>query len=150
MPHGGVTVVALRPTVAPVTVTYRVRFEVDDAQLSALHARAFAEPVNVVPWQQRLARHSVSWVGAFDGDALVGFVHLVWDGGAHAFLLDTIVNPAHQRRGIGRALVHHAVEAARGAGCNWLHVDFEPRLQHFYLQVCGFQPTAAGLVRLGS
>lgn len=131
-------------------VKYHVRFEIDDAQLSALHSRAFAEPLSVVAWQQRLARHAVSWVGAFDGDELVGFVQLVWDGGQHAFLLDTIVDPAHQHSGIGRTLVSHAAGAARLAGCRWLHVDYEPHLEHFYLDVCGFRPTAAGLARLSS
>lgn len=39
-------------------------------------------------------------------------------------------------------------ERARVAGCEWLHVDFEPRLRRFYLDACGFRPTEAGLIRL--
>lgn len=36
-------------------------------------------------------RHSLGWVCArFDG-ALVGFVNVAWDGAAHAFILDTVV-----------------------------------------------------------
>ena len=30
----------------------------------------------------------------------------------------------------------------------WLHVDFEDRLQHFYVRRCGFRPTHAGLIEL--
>ena len=29
-----------------------------------------------------------------------------------------------------------------------LHVDFEDHLRPFYLDVCGFSPTNAGLIRL--
>jgi hypothetical protein len=35
------------------------------------------------------------------------------------------------------------------AGCGWLHVDFEDHLAPFYLESCGFRPTAAGVLRLG-
>ncbi|MDP9445170.1 MAG: GNAT family N-acetyltransferase [Actinomycetota bacterium] len=130
---------------------YRVRCLVDDAELTALHALAFGAtaPGVTVPWQQRLDQYAVTWVGAFDQDGLqVGFAQAVWDGGRHAFLLDTIVHPEHQRRGVGRTLVSHVVVAAREAGCEWLHVDFEPHLRSFYWDSCGFRPTDAGLVRL--
>lgn len=127
----------------------RVRFAVDDAALSELHALAVgATAAEPHPWAERLARHSLTWVGAFDGERLVGFVHVVWDGGAHAFLLDTVVHPERQRGGLGRALVAAAVAEARRAGCAWLHVDYEPELAAFYRDACGFAPTEAGLLRL--
>ena len=100
-----------------------------------------------MPWAARLERHSVSWVGAFAGDVLVGFVHACWDGGAHAFVLDPVVHPDRQPRGIGRRLVQTLVVEARAAGCRWLHVDHEPGLAAFY-RACGFRPPAAGLLRL--
>ena len=43
-----------------------------------------------------LAR-SLTYVAAYDtvggGEQLVGFVNVAWDGGIHAFLLDTTVHP---------------------------------------------------------
>ncbi len=125
-----------------------VRFPVDDRELTDLHARAFGNsPDGPEPWAERLARHGVSWVGAFVGDRLVGFVHACGDGGRHAFLLDTVVDPEQQGRGIGRALVQRLVAEVRGAGCEWLHVDYEPGLAPFYRD-CGFAPTEAGLLRV--
>jgi GNAT superfamily N-acetyltransferase len=85
---------------------------------------------------------------AHHGGRLVGFVKLAWDGGHHAFVLDTTVHPDHQRRGIGRRLVERAAEVARRSGVEWLHVDYEPGLEGFYAR-CGFRPTPAGLIRLG-
>lgn len=126
----------------------RVRFPVHDAALTGLHARAFGnDPGPPQPWATRLARHSIAWVGAFDGTELVGFVHACGDGGRHAFLLDTVVDLAHQRQGIGRTLVRALVAEVTAAGCDWLHVDYEPHLASFYA-ACGFRPTTAGLLRL--
>jgi ribosomal protein S18 acetylase RimI-like enzyme len=90
---------------------------------------------------------SLLYVAAFADARLIGFVKVVWDGGVHAFLLDTSVHRDFQRRGIGRELVTHAIAASKERGCHWMHVDFEPHLEPFYAD-CGFQPTLAGLVNL--
>jgi GNAT superfamily N-acetyltransferase len=125
------------------------RFDVDDVQLSVLHAVAFGgDPAVVTPWAARLERHALTWIGAFDAGRLVGFVQVCWDGGAHAFLLDTAVDPDWQHRGIGARLVKAATDDAAAAGCEWLHVDFEPHLTSFYLDRCGFRSTPAGVLRL--
>jgi GNAT superfamily N-acetyltransferase len=87
------------------------------------------------------------WVCATDGARLVGFVNVAWDGGAHAFLLDTSVHPDYQRRGIGTALVREAIALARVGSAEWLHVDYEEGLEPFY-RGCGFQSTPAGLLYL--
>ncbi len=128
-----------------------VRFPVDDPELSALHARAFgARPGDVRPWADRLLRHALTWMGAFDEGRLSGFVQVCWDGGEHAFLLDTAVDPDRQRRGIGVRLIRAAAAEARAAGCTWLHVDFEPHLASFYRDACGFAGTEAALLHLGA
>jgi GNAT superfamily N-acetyltransferase len=100
-------------------------------------------------WWDRIRPHSLGWGTARDGDGLlIGFVNLAWDGGDHAFLLDPKTRPSHQHRGIGTALVGLAADAARSAGCEWLHVDFAPELAPFYFEACGFTATDAGLLRL--
>ena len=133
----------------PTSVAIRVDFPVDDVSLSQLHAVAFGNaPGVVLPWAERLRRHSLCWVGAFDQDSLIGFVHACWDGGLHAFLLDTVVDPRYQRQGVGQELVPSLVQQVRAAGCRWLHVDYEPHLSSFYREACGFKATNAGLLRL--
>ena len=100
-------------------------------------------------WWDRIRPHSLGWVTARIGEGtLIGFVNVAWDGGDHAFLLDTKVRPEHQRRGIGTALVRIAARHARDAGCEWLEVDFDEPLAPFYYDACGFAPTPAGLLRL--
>jgi ribosomal protein S18 acetylase RimI-like enzyme len=127
----------------------RVRFSVEDEELSDLHARAFGSRLtDVTPWASRLSRHSLTWIGAFDGQTLVGFIHACWDGGRHAFLLDAVVDPAYQRRGLGQSLVRALIHEVKDSGCDWLHVDYEPHLTDFYTRACGFRTTAAGLLHL--
>ena len=102
-----------------------------------------------VGWWDRVRPISLGWVTARGSDGnLVGFINVAWDGGHHAFLLDTKTRGSHQHRGIGTQLVAIAVREATSAGCEWLHVDFSEDLAPFYLDACGFVPTAAGLIRL--
>lgn len=130
-------------------IVYDTRGTVDDAALTELHSRAFgAVHDGVVPWSQRRARHSLTWAAAYDGDRLVGFVNVIGDGGEHAVVLDTMVDPDWQGHGVGRRLVGAAVDAARDAGCTWLHIDYLPEHADFYERACGFTPTSAGLMRL--
>lgn len=129
-------------------VDIRLRCPIDDLAVSRLHARAFGGEPAVVAWGERLARHSRSWVCAFGGDELVGFVHAVWDGGIHAFLLDTVVDPDHQRQGVGRLMVQALLGDLKDRGISWVHVDFEPDYLDFYLSACGFGATSAGLLDL--
>jgi len=126
---------------------YRVRAELDFPALGALREAAWDSPDDGSSWPAVLAR-SLTWITAHEGERLVGFVNVAWDGGAHAFLLDTTVHPEVGRRGVGTELVRRAAQAARTGGAHWLHVDFEPHLAGFYA-ACGFQPTGAGLLRLG-
>ena len=100
-------------------------------------------------WWDRIRPHSLGWVSARDREGrLVGFVNVAWDGGDHAFLIDTKTRAAWQRRGVGSEVVRRAAQHAKAAGCEWLHVDFEPDLAPFYLDACGFRPTDAGLIHL--
>jgi GNAT superfamily N-acetyltransferase len=127
----------------------RDRCPVDDAMVNALHTRAFGNrQAETEPWSRRLENHSLTWVAAFEGKTLAGFVYACWDGGRHAFLLDPVVDPAYQRRGIGKALVEGLARDAAAAGCTWLHVDYQPHLAAFYEEACGFRTTNAGLRKL--
>ena len=75
-------------------------------------------------------------------------MNVAWDGGVHAFLLDTMVSQKAARQGIGTRLVEVAVAEARATACEWLHVDFDDHLRAFYCEACGFTPVSAGLIRL--
>ncbi|MBY5855886.1 GNAT family N-acetyltransferase [Rhizobium ruizarguesonis] len=90
---------------------------------------------------------SLTHIGAYHDNQLTGFVNVAWDGGIHAFILDTSVHPDMRRQGIATRLVREATRVARERGAEWLHVDFEPHLTGLY-RACGFRPTEAGLIKL--
>ena len=128
-------------------VTYQWRGELQDEELFELVQSHGGSPS--LGWWPQIRDHSLGWVKARDADRLlVGFVNVAWDGGDHAFLLDTKTRGDCQRRGIGTELVRMAVDGAMAEGCEWLHVDFEPQLRGFYIEACGFRPTDAGLIHL--
>ena len=130
-------------------ISYGWRAPFHSAEAEELHAEGFGHAPGDDDRWGRFNRHSLGWVCARDAAGrLVGLVNVAWDGGEHAFLLDTVVAVAAQRQGVGSALVRRAVAGARAAGCGWLHVDHEPGLAAFYDASLGFVPTEAGLVRL--
>jgi GNAT superfamily N-acetyltransferase len=124
------------------------RGPVTDVEMVGLVESHGGTPVH--GWWDRIRPHSLGWVTARVDGTLVGFVNVAWDGGDHAFLLDTKTRGDHQHEGIGTSVVRAAVEGAREAGCEWLHVDFRPELRLFYVDACGFRETDAGLVHLFS
>lgn len=133
----------------PTDIEYRWRVPVTDDELFAL-TRSYGGNAEA-GWWDRIRPHSLGWATAhLPGDELVGFVNVAWDGGDHAFLLDTKTRLDHQRRGIATRLVRLATHHAKRAGCEWLHVDFDDvdRLAELYFGTCGFRPTTAGLIHL--
>jgi len=134
-----------------ITDTFHIewRGRIENRALNALHAEAFGHGVVDDDWGAQLRAHSLGWVCAWDRTgALVGFVNVPWDGGCHAFILDTIVGATARRQGLGTAMVRLAADKAREAGCEWLHVDFDDQLRAFYWSACGFTTTNAGLINL--
>jgi GNAT superfamily N-acetyltransferase len=84
-------------------------------------------------------------VSSFDAAGnLQAWCAILSDGIRHAVLLDVIVHPAHQRQGVGRALVTRAIEHIKAHGINIIHVDFLPEHAQFYKQ-CGFDIGLGGI-----
>jgi len=123
------------------------RGDFENTEVNLLHAEAFAHSVLNDDWQAKVKR-GLGWVSARSSYELVGFVNVAWDGGVHAFILDTMVATKVRRFGVGKQLIEVARHHAQEAGCEWLHVDFEDHLEPFYIGACGFRPTKAGLINL--
>ena len=84
-------------------ISYQWRGGFASAEIEALHAEGFGHAPGDHDWTAQVHRHSLGWVCARRGADLAGFVNVAWDGGGHAFLLDTVVAgplrvPVHQRR----------------------------------------------------
>lgn len=132
-------------------VDYRWRGQFTNAEVNQLHSDAFEHRVlgeDEWDWVALTAGHSLGWVTARSGEALVGFVNVLWDGLVHAWLQDEMVSSNTRHRGIGVGLIAVARDAAKAAGCEWLHVDFDDDLRPFYIDAAGFTSTNGGLIDL--
>ena len=138
---------AFAPTEAPMGIRYE-----RDVPLSIRDLGDLLQPY--LPVDERrdhvaVLERSLLWICAYEGERLVGFCRLAWDGGVHAFLLDPTVREGYRRRGIGTALVREALAAAAAhAGLEWVHVDASAALMERFYVPAGFRPTPAGLVWL--
>ena len=94
---------------------------------------------------QILARHFTHYVVRDTDGLLIAYLSVLSDGVADALLLDLVVHPRHQRKGIGTRLVRGAVTDMKAAGVQCVHVTFDERLEPFYAQ-CGFHMLKAGIV----
>jgi GNAT superfamily N-acetyltransferase len=129
------------------------RGDFTNSEVNTLHAEAFETRVydeSEWNWVELTKRHSLGWVTARQGETLVGFVNVLWDGLVHAWIQDLMVAEEARRQGIGVAMVNEVRRQARAAGCEFLHVDFDDDLRTFYYDACGFRPTNAGLIDLSN
>ncbi|MDR0228411.1 MAG: GNAT family N-acetyltransferase [Flavobacteriaceae bacterium] len=91
---------------------------------------------------------SLSYIIAYSGNEIIGFINIAWDGNKHAFLLDISVDPVFRNKGIGKELVIKAISECKTNSIEWIHVDYEEQYEHFYRE-CGFvQKTSASLLHL--
>lgn len=131
------------------TADFAWRGDFTNGEINLLHADAFDHaPFGDWDWRSQVDAHSLGWVVARFDERLVGFLNVIWDGRVHAWIQDVMVATTNRHEGVGLRLVEEAVAGARDAGCEWLHVDFDPGLRSFYIEACGFTDTGAGLIAL--
>ena len=80
-----------------------------------------------------------------DTNRLIGFLNVISDGIGDTCLLDLMVAPDFQSRGIGQALVKKAVMELTDDGIRCIHATFTPDLKGFYRK-CGFPIFSAGII----
>lgn len=66
------------------------------------------------------------------GEDLLGLARVLTDGASIVYLQDVLVRPELQREGVGRALVHAALEPYAHCRQKVLMTDDEPRQRSFY------------------
>ena len=83
-----------------------------------LAANGWAHRVGDTASFATLIRNSQRTAVVFDGNVVIGFARGITDGLSNGYLSMVAVAPAHRRRGLGRALVHHVM--GDDAGVTWL------------------------------
>lgn len=96
------------------TIAYREAVP-DAAAFAALFATTgwdIGRPLTIEAAAEALA-HTWFAVSAYDGERLVGTGRVIGDGILHGLIVDVIVDPKCQHRGIGSAIVARLVEQCR-------------------------------------
>ena len=97
-------------------------------------------------YYDRILARSYAHFSVYDDDgSLIAFVNVISDGIGDAFLVDLIVHPDDQGKGIGKALVTKAIDDLRADGIRAIEVIFEPHLESFY-RACGFHIMQSGII----
>jgi aralkylamine N-acetyltransferase len=81
---------------------------------------------------------------AFENDDLVGFGRTIDDGRFYATIVDVVVSPAHQRTGVGRAIVEDL--QSRMQGFLVVTLIASPEIQPFYRKL-GWRMLTTGMIR---
>ncbi len=84
---------------------------------------------------------SLTVLGAWEGDKLVGILRAVGDGASILYVQDILVHPDYQRHGIGSKLLYTILERYATVYQTVLMTDNTPRTIAFY-QSCGFTQMA--------
>jgi N-acetylglutamate synthase-like GNAT family acetyltransferase len=97
-------------------------------------------------YYDRILARSYAHFSVHDEDGnLIAFVNVISDGIGDAFLVDLIVHPDDQGKGIGQALVTKAINDLRSDGIRTIEVIFQPYLETFY-RACGFHIMQSGII----
>lgn len=119
-----------------------------DATITAAQVEVLREAVGWerMPGQsaRALARSYAHFSAMADG-RLLAFVNVISDGVGDALLVDLMVAPELQGRGMGRALITQAIESLTADDIQCIEVLFVPELERFYRQ-CGFHIVAGGII----
>ena len=83
--------------------------------------------------------HSLLVLAAYEDDRLIGIVRAVGDGYTVVFIQDILVLPAHQRKGVGSALIKAVLERFPHVRQIELVTDDTERTVAFYRSM-GFSP----------
>jgi aralkylamine N-acetyltransferase len=125
-----------------------MRIETDDAEVSWVQVAALFAAVG---WGARDPDEIRAAFGrstfkafAYDGGELIGFGRTIDDGRFYATVVDVVVSPAHQRRGVGRAIVEDL--QGRMKGFLVVTLTAAPEVQPFYKKL-GWRMLSTGMIR---
>ena len=96
-------------------------------------------------YDRTLPRHYARYTVRDADHQLVGYMSVLSDGVADAFLLDLAVHPRWQKGGMGTRIVRTAIQDLKEAGVRCVQVAFTDDLEPFYAQ-CGFHIFKGGII----
>lgn len=85
-----------------------------------------------------IVRRSTVFVGAFDGERLVGMGRAISDGISDAYIQDVVVLGEMRGQGIGKRIVEEIIRRLHRRGIDWIGLVSTPGSEGFY-RTMGFE-----------
>jgi spermidine synthase len=79
-----------------------------------------------------LVMGSTCFIGAFEGNTMVGMGRAVSDGVSDAYIQDVVILKAYRGKGIGAKILSKILRYLRGRGIDWIGLIAEPGQEPFY------------------
>ena len=95
---------------------------------------------------QTALEHSFAHYSIADQQELIAFARVISDGAIYALIVDVMVHPEFQSRGIGSSFVNFILEDLKLENIRSINVIFEPKHEKFY-QELEFEILMAGTMR---
>jgi N-acetylglutamate synthase-like GNAT family acetyltransferase len=80
---------------------------------------------------------------------LIAFARVISDGAIYALIVDVMIHPAFQARGIGSRMLEFVLEDLKLAGIKSVNVIFDAKLEKFY-ESLGFEMLLGGTIKMDS
>lgn len=77
---------------------------------------------------------------------LIAFARVISDGAIYALIVDVMVRPDFQTRGLGKNMLEFVLEDLKLAGIRSVNVVFDARLEKFY-ESLGFEILKGGMIK---
>jgi N-acetylglutamate synthase-like GNAT family acetyltransferase len=96
---------------------------------------------------QTVLENSFAHYSILEQQELIAFARVISDGAIYALIVDVMVHPAFQTRGLGKKVLEFVLEDLRLAGIRSVNVFFDAKLEKFY-EALGFEILKAGTIKL--
>jgi N-acetylglutamate synthase-like GNAT family acetyltransferase len=91
--------------------------------------------------EQTFAHYSI-----LEQQELIAFTRVISDGAIYALIVDVMVQPTFQAKGLGKKVLEFVLEDLKLEGIRSVHVVFDAKLEEFYAAL-GFEMLMAGTFR---
>ncbi len=106
-----------------------------------------------VGWNPLTGKYQTALEGSFvhysmtDQEELIAFARVISDGVIYAFIVDVMVHPNSQARGVGSSFVNFILMDLKLENIHSINVIFEAKLEKFYAGL-GFEILKAGTIKM--
>lgn len=95
---------------------------------------------------QEAFRNSYCHYSIREGKRLIGSIRVISDKSLHAYLVDEIIHPAYQGKGLGEQLLKKVVTDLKKEKFSFITTTFDSKISEKMCKKCGFKIINGGII----